>query len=190
MGGPVSLRRCNEGIYRRCVTNEEGISILRGCHSTTNGGHLSTSKTQARVLHCGFYWPTLFEDAYHFVKSCDTCQRRGNIGRRDKIPFKNILEVELSDVWGIDFMGPFPPSFGTQFILVAVDYVSKWIEAIASPTNDSKVVTKMFKEIIFPRFGVPRVMISDGGSHKSHHSFTFKEVRSPPQGGTCLPPTN
>lgn len=47
---------------------------------------------------------------------------------------------------------------------MAVDYVSKWVEAIASPTNDAKVVTKMFKTIIFPRFGVPRVVISDGGS--------------------------
>ena len=49
--------------------------------------------------------------------------------------------------------------------MVAVDYVSKWVEAIASPTNDSKVVLKLFKTIIFPRFGIPRVVISDGGSH-------------------------
>ena len=62
-------------------------------------------------------------------------------------------------------MGPFPPSFKNEYILVAVDYVSNWVEPIASPTNDAKVVTKMFKTIIFPRFGVPRVVISDGGSH-------------------------
>jgi hypothetical protein len=62
-------------------------------------------------------------------------------------------------------MCPFPPSFKNLYILVAVDYVSKWIEAIPSPTNDAKVVTKLFKDNIFPRFGVPRVVISDGGSH-------------------------
>ena len=62
-------------------------------------------------------------------------------------------------------MGPFPSSFGNKFILVAVDYVSKWIEAITSPTNDTRVVIKLFKNIIFPRFGVPRLVISDGGSH-------------------------
>ena len=62
-------------------------------------------------------------------------------------------------------MGSFPSSFGNQYILVVVDYVSKWIEAIASPTNDAKVVINLFKKIIFPRFGVPRVVISDGGSH-------------------------
>ncbi|CAM8892479.1 unnamed protein product [Rhodiola kirilowii] len=62
-------------------------------------------------------------------------------------------------------MGRFPSSFGNQYILVAVDYVSKWVEAIASPTCDAKTVAKMFKKIIFPRFGVPRMVISDGGSH-------------------------
>ena len=66
---------------------------------------------------------------------------------------------------GIDIMGPFPPSYKNEYILVAVDYVSKWVEAIASPTNDARVVTKMFKTIIFSRFGVPRVVISDGGTH-------------------------
>ena len=61
-------------------------------------------------------------------------------------------------------MGPFPPSYKNEYILVAVDYVSKWVEAITSPTNNARVVTKMFKSIIFPRFGVPRVVISDGGT--------------------------
>jgi hypothetical protein len=81
------------------------------------------------------------------------------------MPQKGVLEVEIFDVWGIDFMGPFPSSFGNKYILVAVDYVSKWIEAIASPTNDTRVVTRLFKNIIFPRFGVPRIVVSDGGSH-------------------------
>ncbi|XP_013617892.1 PREDICTED: uncharacterized protein LOC106324476 [Brassica oleracea var. oleracea] len=81
------------------------------------------------------------------------------------MPQNPILEVEVFDVWGIDFMGSFPSSFGNKYILIAVDYVSKWVEAIASPTNDARVVTKMFRSTIFPRFGVPRVVISDGGSY-------------------------
>ncbi|XP_010419074.1 PREDICTED: uncharacterized protein LOC104704736 [Camelina sativa] len=68
----------------------------------------------------------------------------GNIGRRNEMPQQLILEVEVFNVWGIYFMGPFnPPSNGNMYILVAVDYVSKWVEAIASPTNDHKVVMKM-----------------------------------------------
>jgi len=76
-----------------------------------------------------------------------------------------IHKVELFNVWGIDFMGPFPPSHNNLFILAAVDYVSKWVEAIASPTNDSKVVLKFLKKNIFTRFGILRALLSDNGTH-------------------------
>lgn len=61
---------------------------------------------------------------------------------RQEMPLPNILEIELFDVWGIDFMGPFPIYFGNSYILVAMDYDSKWIDAVATPTNDGKVMTK------------------------------------------------
>ncbi|CAM8908299.1 unnamed protein product [Rhodiola kirilowii] len=87
------------------------------------------------------------------------------------MPQQSILAVELFVVWGIDFMGPFPPSYGNQYILVAVDYVSKWVEAVATPACDTKVVMKMFQKVIFPRFGVPGTVISDGGSHFKERNF-------------------
>ena len=58
--------------------------------------------------------------------------------KRQEMQLTNILEVEVFDVWGIDFMGPFPPSFGNLYILVAMDYISKWVEAAALPTNNAK----------------------------------------------------
>lgn len=61
--------------------------------------------------------------------------------------------------------GTFSLSFMNEYILVAVDYLSTWVEAIARRTNDALVVTKMFKLFIFPMFGVPKVVISDGGTH-------------------------
>ncbi|XP_042420132.1 uncharacterized protein LOC122008452 [Zingiber officinale] len=87
------------------------------------------------------------------------------------MPLNCILEVELFNVWGVDFMGPFPLSCGNNYILVAVDYVSKWVEAIASPASDAKIVIKLFKKVIFPRFGVLRAVISDGGSHFIERQF-------------------
>ncbi|RVX18526.1 Retrovirus-related Pol polyprotein from transposon 17.6 [Vitis vinifera] len=66
---------------------------------------------------------------------------------------------------GIDFMGPFPMSFGNSYILVMVDYVSKWVEAIPCKHNDHRVVLKFLKENIFSRFGMPKAIISDGGTH-------------------------
>ena len=69
------------------------------------------------------------------------------------------------DVWGIDFMGPFPNSFGNQYILAVVDYVSKWIKAVPTRMNDNKVVVKFLREIIISRFRAPRAIISDNDSH-------------------------
>ncbi|XP_062113061.1 uncharacterized protein LOC133824207 [Humulus lupulus] len=107
----------------------------------------------------------LHDDAHEFAKRRDRCQRVGNISARNEMSLNCILEVELFDVWGIKFMGPFPPSFGNLYILVVVDYVSKWVEAVASPTNDSKVVTKFLHKHVFTCFGTPRALISDEGTH-------------------------
>ena len=100
-------------------------SILNHCHTREAGGHFGPTKTAAKVLQSGFYWPSLFKDAYVFVHACDAYQRSGNISGRNKMPLNNILVLEIFDVWGIDFMGPFSFSFSNQFILVAIDYVSK-----------------------------------------------------------------
>ncbi|KAM1175357.1 hypothetical protein ACFX19_028369 [Malus domestica] len=109
--------------------------------------------------------PCIFKDAKTFCLTCDKCQRMGGISARDQMPQVSILNVEIFDVWGIDFMGPFPSSYGLMYILLAVDYVSKWVEAKATRTNDSKVVADFIRTNIFARFGMPRVIISDGGSH-------------------------
>ncbi|XP_070664505.1 uncharacterized protein [Malus domestica] len=85
--------------------------------------------------------------------------------------------MELFDVWGIDFLGPFPSSFNNQYILIAVDYVSKWVEAIATPTNDHKVVLRFLQGTIFPRFGTPQVIISDGGPHFINKAFAALMVK-------------
>ncbi len=71
------------------------------------------------------------------------------------MPLHSILEIELFNAWRINFMGPFPSSRGNKYILVGVDYVSKWVKAIATPTNYARVVTKFLKKNIFTRFGTP-----------------------------------
>ncbi|XP_078166211.1 uncharacterized protein LOC144560859 [Carex rostrata] len=128
-----------------------------------------------------YYWdePLLFKLGVDSIyrrcipedEVCDACQRTGNITKRNEMPLNNVQEVELFDVWGIDFMGPFPSSCGNKYILMAVDYVSKWVEALACPAADAKTVIQFFKKTIFPRFGVPRAVISDGGSHFINRQF-------------------
>ncbi|XP_050897018.1 uncharacterized protein LOC127103818 [Lathyrus oleraceus] len=164
---PFLYKKGVDGLVRRCVPEEEQRDVLKACHNSDYGGHFSG--TAAKVLQSGLYWPTLFKDAQQVIKECDKCQRMGNISKRNQMPQNPMLEVELFDVWGVDFMGPFPPSFGKNYISVAVDYVSKWVKAVALPTNDAKVVVKFLKENIFVRFGVPRALISDEGTHFLNH---------------------
>ncbi|CAN6695172.1 unnamed protein product [Malus baccata var. baccata] len=162
---PYLWKFCPDQIIRRCVHDSECHSILSFCHTYACGGHFGTQRTALKVLQCGFYWPSIFKDAKTFCLTCDKCQRMGGISAKDQMPQVSILNVEIFDVWGIDFMGPFPSSYGFTYILLAVDYVSKWVEAKATRTNDSKVVADFIRSNIFARFGMPRVIISDGGSH-------------------------
>ncbi|CAL5429737.1 unnamed protein product [Camellia sinensis] len=162
---PYLWKHCVDQVIRRCVPENEIISILTFCHSYACGGHFGAKRTVRKVLECGFYWPSLFRDSYSFCKSCDPCQKTGNISQRNEMPKIPILFCEIFDVWGVDFMGPFLVSFGYVYILLAVDYVSKWVEAKATRTDDSKVVTEFIKSNIFSRFGIPRALISDRGTH-------------------------
>ncbi|XP_016747509.1 uncharacterized protein [Gossypium hirsutum] len=155
----------NSGYHRKCVAGSEIDEILHHCHSSLSGGHFGGSRTAEKILQVGFFWPTVFKNVYAYVKNCDRCQRTGNISKRNEMLLTNILEVELFDVWGIDFLGPFPSSCGNKYILVVVDYVSKWVEAEAYPTNDAKLVMRFLHKHVFTRFGTLRAIISDEGSH-------------------------
>ena len=104
-------------------------------------------------------------------RECAKCQRLGKISRRHMMPLNPILVVDLFDVWGIDFIGPFPSSFRYFHILVGVDYVSKWVETVPCRAADHRVVLKFLKENIFSRFRVPKAIISDGGSHFCNKPF-------------------
>ena len=135
------------------------------CHSSTCGGHFAARKTADKILQSGFYWPSIFKDAHSFYRECLQCQAAINISKRDEMPMRSILKVEIFDLWGIDFMGPFPPSDGKEYILVAVDYVSKWVDAIPTRTNDHREVLRFITQCIFTRYGCPRAIISDDGLH-------------------------
>ncbi|GKD41385.1 putative nucleotidyltransferase, ribonuclease H, partial [Tanacetum coccineum] len=103
--------RCTDQIIRRCVAGDEAAQILRQCHNGPSGGHHGIATTARKVFEAGFYWPHIFHDARKLVQVCDP--------------------------W-IDFMGPFPSSNGNKYILVAIDYVFKWVETQDFPTSDAR----------------------------------------------------
>ncbi|GJY44828.1 reverse transcriptase domain-containing protein, partial [Tanacetum coccineum] len=129
-------------VIRRCVHGQEAVDILMACHNGPTGGHHGANYTANKA------------------KS------------RKKIKcLKNAIQVcEIFDVWGINFMGPFPSSRGHKYIIIAVDYLSKWVKAKALPSNDARVVVKFLKSL-FARFGTPRAIIIDHGTHFCNDQF-------------------
>ncbi|GJW03586.1 reverse transcriptase domain-containing protein [Tanacetum coccineum] len=161
---PYLFKVCSDGMIRRCISRLETRTILDQCHHRPTGGHYGPNITAKKVLDSGFYWPTNIKEAHTLVRLYKECQKTGNILKRDEMPLKNIQVHEIFDIWGIDFMGPFPKSHKFEYILVAVDYVSKWAEAQALPTNDARVVITFLKKL-FSRFRMPKALISDRGTH-------------------------
>ncbi|GKD30765.1 reverse transcriptase domain-containing protein [Tanacetum coccineum] len=139
---PNLFRICADQVIRRFVHGQEAIDILTTCHNGPIGGHHSANYTAKKVFDSGFYWPTIYRDVHDMI----------------------------FDVWGIDFMGPFSSSRGNKYILVAVDYFSKWVESKALPTNDGRVVVKFLKSL-FAQFGTPRAIISDRGTQFCNDQF-------------------
>nr|GEV26985.1 reverse transcriptase domain-containing protein [Tanacetum cinerariifolium] len=138
-----TLGKISSGSTPWCVHGQEAFDILKDCHEGPNGGHHSDNFTDNKVFDASFFCPTIYMDAHDLVKSCDSCQ---------------------------NFMGPFPSSRGNRYILVAVDYLSKWVEAKALPTNDARVIVKFLKSL-FPRFKTPGAIISNRGTYFCNEKF-------------------
>ncbi|CAN6712804.1 unnamed protein product [Malus baccata var. baccata] len=139
---PYLFKYCPDQIIRRCIPEAEQESVLRFAHHFACGGHFGQKRTADQFLQSGLFWPTLFKDAYNWCKVCDRCQRVGNQSKRNEMPKQ-----------------------------IVVEYVSKWVEAIAAPTNQGSVVLRFLQGVIFPRFGIPRVILSNGGKHFINKPF-------------------
>nr|GEV86380.1 reverse transcriptase domain-containing protein [Tanacetum cinerariifolium] len=172
---PFLFKICDDQVIRKCVYGQEAIDILKACHYGPTKGHHGPIYTAKKVFDSGFYWPTIYRDAQDLVINCDVFQRQGKISQKDEMLQNSIRVCEIFDLWGIDFMGPFSSSRGNKYILVVVDYLLKWVEAKALPTNYARVVCKFLKNL-FARFGTPRAIINDRETHfcKNRESWSDK----------------
>ena len=114
------------------------------CHSYACGGHFGAKRTVRKVLECGFYWLSIFHDSYSFCKSCEHRQKIGNISQRNEMPqtlyyFAKFLMFGELISWDCSL------SFGYVYILLVVDYVSKWVKAKVTRIDDSKVVRDFYQ---------------------------------------------
>ena len=166
--GEVLYKQGQDGILQRCINPNEVQIILKGCHDEVCGSHFAGLVTAQKALQLGYWWPTLFTDANRYSKCYDPYQRVGKPTPSNAMPLILILTQNPFEKWGIDFVQPIkPPSrYGQKLsILVATEYVTKWAEAMATKTDDAKNIAKFIYENFITRFGCPKELVSDRGTH-------------------------
>ncbi|GJU21828.1 reverse transcriptase domain-containing protein [Tanacetum coccineum] len=150
---PYLFKICADQVWR-CVAGQEAVDILTACHSGPTGGHYGANYTAKKVFNSGFYWPTIYKDTHDLVTRCDTCQRQGKISQRDEMPQNSIQVCEIFDVWGIDFMGPFPSSRGNKYTRGPSTTCQNGLSQIALPQTTPEFICK-FLNLSSPEFGAP-----------------------------------
>eukprot|EP00253_Pinus_taeda_P024724 PITA_24724 len=168
--GDTLYRRGIDIVLRRCLTHEEAEKVLNDCHSGACGGHQSGYATTQKILRAGYFWPTMFKDCITTVRSCHACQI---FDCKTKIPSTSlhpIVAVGPFAKWGIDFMKCNPTSTGGHgYIIVAVDYFTKWAEVMPTLNNNDEMTALFFFNHVLSRFGVPQAIVTDHGSHFRNH---------------------
>jgi hypothetical protein len=150
--------------HLRCLSPEEANYVIREVHEGVCGNHSGARSLAHKLTRAGYYWSFLLHDATQYVKACDKCQLFANVPR---VPPEEITPITLPwpfTQWGPDIMGPFP--IGTKqakFLVVAIDYFTKWVEVEPSATISKKNVKGFVWKAVICRFGIPRVLISDNG---------------------------
>lgn len=158
------FRRSFQGPSQRCLSKAEADEVLREVHEGVLGNHVAGGMLTQKIIRLGYFWPTMKIDSKRFAQKCQVCQRYSNNIHRPAAP---MTFVEISwpfDQWGIDLVGPFPMASGQRkFLVVAVEYFTKWVEAEAlAKITDSAIQSFLWKNI-FCRFGAPQILISDNG---------------------------
>uniref|UniRef100_A0A2N9FVX8 Integrase catalytic domain-containing protein n=1 Tax=Fagus sylvatica TaxID=28930 RepID=A0A2N9FVX8_FAGSY len=159
----------------RCLSPEEANYVIREVHEGICGNHSGARALAHKLTRAGYYWPSLLHDATQYVKTCDKCQRFANIPRAPPEEITPMTSPWPFAQWGLDIMGPFP--VGTKqakFLVVAIDYFTKWVEAEPLATITEKNVKNFVWKGVICRFGIPRVLVSDNG--KQFDNGPFREL--------------
>ena len=155
-------------ILIRYVLNHERPLILLEAHTRIEGGHHSGKPMAQKILTVGLWWPTLHKDAKEFCRSCNVCQHTGRPSRRDEMPLNPQVTLQAFDKWAIDFVGPInPPGKRTssRYIITTIDYLTIWDDAKLVKDYSTMTASQFIFENIPTRFGFPRMLMSDQGTH-------------------------
>ncbi|XP_057418426.1 uncharacterized protein LOC130712618 [Lotus japonicus] len=161
----ILFRRGFSSPLLRCLPPEKYEAVMTNVHEGVCASHIGGRSLASKVLRAGFYWPTIRKDCAEFVRKCEKCQVFADLPRAPPEQLVTISSPWPFAMWGVDLVGPFPTArLQMMFILVAVDYFTKWVEAepLASITA-TKIINFYWKRIVC-RFGVPRAIVSDNGT--------------------------
>ncbi|GJS53453.1 reverse transcriptase domain-containing protein [Tanacetum coccineum] len=160
------------GPWLRCVGPLQANYVLREIHEGSCSMHSGPRSVVAKVIRTGYYWPTMHMDARNLIRECNDCQIHRPIPRNPQQNLTPITSPWPFYKWGIDIAGPFPEGPGkVKFLIVAIDYFTKWIEAKAVATITGNQVKKFVWDNIVCRFGLPGEIISDNGKQFRDNPF-------------------
>jgi hypothetical protein len=159
-------RRGVDCILRRCLTHEEVVIMLNDFHTIACGSHLSGLATTQKILQAGYFWTKLIKYCIESVKKCHPCQVFSQKMRVHLAPMFPVIIVGPFTKWWIDYTTCNPPSArGHFYIIVAIDYFTKWVEAMPTFKYDGETISLFLFNQIIARFDVPREIVIDHGSH-------------------------
>ena len=150
--------------YLRCLGNEEADYVMRKVQEGICGNHSGSRSLVHKLVQAGYYWPTMQADVEAYVKACDKCQRFSNIIRQPTEKLAPMTTPWPFVQWGLDIMGPFPTTVRQlKFLVVGIDYFTKWVEAEALATITEKNIRSFVWRCIICRFGIPKALVSNNG---------------------------
>ncbi|CAJ2643857.1 unnamed protein product [Trifolium pratense] len=156
----------------KCVDEDTADYILREVHEGINAQHLGGRSLARKALRAGYYWPTMQQDAKDHVKKCDKCQRHGDMLLAPPRELKSLSSPWPFAWWGMDLLGPFTKGlYQNRYLIVAVDYFTKWVEAEPLSDITSLRVLRFFKRNVLARFGIPQVVVTDNGTQFTDKDF-------------------
>nr|XP_027082689.1 uncharacterized protein LOC113705025 [Coffea arabica] len=165
-------KRSYLGPWLRCITPEEGNRILQDIHEGLCGAHVGFRILVKKTLLLGYFWPTMRMDAQVMVLCCPSCQHHAPEHHQPTNLMIPITSPWPFEQWGTDIIGPFPRAPGNYaYVVVAVDYFTKWVEAESLKNITGSAVQKFFWKNVVCRFGLPRVVISDNGRQFADNPF-------------------
>ncbi|XP_077229834.1 uncharacterized protein LOC143862648 [Tasmannia lanceolata] len=172
LDGETLYKRSYTLPYLKCLRPSDALLALQETHEGICGEHLGGKALAIKILLRGLYWPTLRKDALSLVKKCEKCQKFSPAVHQPPVPMAPIISPLPFAVWGMDILGPFPPaSGGREFVVVAIDYFTKWVEAEPLAKITEQNVQNFFWKSVVCRFGIPRVLITDNGKQFDSRNF-------------------